>query len=375
MLSNDLRNDLRDDLREDLQADLRDELLTAITHVGTQLIGRWFPLPKITEASRREPLSQRILDLHSKGGLAQLDQESWIELLELDMSSFRPCLLWLEGALRARKIGISILAEAATRHFQSTAAGFGATISIHSHIYPPLLRQISRPPLCLSILGNPKILGNDSIAVIGSRKGSYESLRASIELGMVFAETSPWSIVSGGAIGCDIAVHEGMLASRMDSISAAIVFAGGLHNQFPKCNARAFHEVVERGGVLISERLWFQDVLPRDFASRNRIVSGMCGATAVMAAAPRSGSLITAHEALEQGRDVYVFDTGDDDVRLEGSRQLITDGALPFSSPHELLEYLCECYDSDNEYYGGFLDNPCQVTDNFGTIDGEYQIN
>jgi DNA protecting protein DprA len=362
-------------LSSDVRDDLRVELLTAITHVATQLTGRWFPLPKITEASLREPLNQRIIDQYSEGGLPELDQTSWVDLLEFDTSCFIPSLHWLEGALRARKIGISILAETATRHFQSTAAGLGTTVSIHSPIYPPLLRQISRPPLCLSILGNPKILASESVAVIGSRKGSYESLRASIELGMVFAETSPWSIVSGGAIGCDIAVHEGMLASRMDSISAAIVFAGGLHNRFPQCNARAFHAVVERGGVLVSERLWFQDVLPRDFASRNRIVSGMCGATAVMAAAPRSGSLITAHEALEQGRDVYVFDTGDDDARLEGSRQLISDGALPFSSPHELLEYLCECYDSDNEYYGGFLDNPCQVTDNFGIIDSEYQIN
>ncbi len=350
------------------------ELLTAITHVGTQLTGRWFPIPKMTEAMFCEPLSNAIIDQYSEGGLAQIDQGSWMELLEMDLSSFKPGLLWLDAALRGRKIGLSILAEAAVKHFQGALEGSGSTISIHSSFYPPLLRQISRPPLCLSIVGNKDLLPNDAVAVIGSRKGSYESLRASIELGMVFAESSPWSIVSGGAMGCDIAVHEGMLSSGKDTISAAIVFAGGLHNRFPKCNARAFSEVLDRGGVLISERLWFQDVLPRDFASRNRIVSGICGATAVMAAAPRSGSLITAHEALEQGRDVYVFDTGDDDARLEGSRQLITDGALPFSSPHELLEYLCQCYDSDKEYYGDDSPNACQLGGQFGTIDIEHHL-
>jgi DNA protecting protein DprA len=350
------------------------ELLTAITHIGTQLMGRWFPLPKLSEALISEPLSSRTVDKYSEGGFAGLDQLSWMEVLEMDTYSFRPALQWLESALRARKISLQLLAEAAVKHFQGTFEGAGSTISIHSSAYPPLLRQIARPPLCLSIVGNPAILRNDAIAVIGSRKSSYESLRASIELGMVFAESSPWGIVSGGAIGCDIAVHEGMLASRMETISAAIVFAGGLHNRFPLCNTRAFREVIDRGGVLISERLWFQDVLPRDFPSRNRIVSGICGATVVMAAAPRSGSLITAHEALEQGRDVYVFDTGDDDVRLAGSRQLICDGALPFSSPHELIEYLSQCYDEEVYEFQEPPTKPCHLGDNFGNINAEYYL-
>jgi DNA processing protein len=352
---------------------LLNELFTAITHVGTQLMGKWFAVPTISAALPPEEVSQRVSDQYLDGGLAFLDQQSWMELLEMDASSYAPALAWLESALRAKKLSLSILSEAAVRHFQSTADGGGVTVSIHSSNYPPLLRQIARPPLCLCVLGNLDILAGDAVAVIGSRKASYEALRATVELGMVFAE-SAWSVVSGGAIGCDIAVHEGMLASGGNNASAAIVFAGGLHSRFPRCNDRAFHAVLDRGGVLISERLWYQDVLPRDFPSRNRIVSGICSATAVMAAAPRSGSLITAQEALEQGRDVYVFDTGDDDVRMEGSRQLICDGALPFSSPHELLEYLSQCYDLAEERYEGDSSNPCKFGSYFGTMIPEHQL-
>jgi DNA protecting protein DprA len=350
------------------------ELLTAMTHVASQLTGIWFPAPIAGgEAGRMDPVSAAV-EQYRDGGLCRVGQQSWIELLEVELSGFKPRLPWLEKLLRARRISLAVLADSAVRHFNGVTSASGTMISIHSPFYPPLLRQVARPPLYLTALGNVGLLRGSCVAVIGSRKASYEALRASVDVGMSLSK-SPWTVVSGGAIGCDIAVHEGMLASGQDDVSAIIVFAGGLHARFPRCNDRAFSEVLARGGLLVSERLWFQDVLPRDFPARNRIVSGMCAVTSVMSAASRSGSLITAHEALEQGRDVYVFDIPGDDARMDGSRQLISDGACPFFTPEEFMDYLSQGYPVVPDSNLGFMDITCQAASYLGTFDAEQILN
>ena len=318
------------------------ELFTAVTHVTSQLIGKWLPPPHTSCIGLTIP-GQPYIDQFQNSGFVGVDSQGWLDLLEDDLSSLRPVLIWLEPLLRARRINLRFIAESIARHFIDTQNAGGFNISILDFGYPQLLKHISRPPLFLSGIGECSHLSLQSLAVVGSRKASYEALRASVDLGMSLAQAH-YCVVSGGAIGCDIAVHEGMLAGEKHDISAAIVFAGGLHARFPRCNERAFKEILNRGGVFLSERLWFQDVLPHDFPSRNRIVSGMCQATAVMSAAPRSGTLITAHEALEQGRDVFVFQTVTGDARFEGSQELIDDGAMPFSSSGELVCFLNQEY-------------------------------
>ena len=350
------------------------ELMTAMTHVASQLIGTWFPAPDSRVGAGSMDPPHLAVEQYQRGGLPLVDQRGWIEFLEADMSCFNPRLFWLEKLLRARRISLTVLADAAVRHFIGASSASATMISIHSPFYPSLLRQIARPPLYLTVLGNAELLRRGCVAVIGSRKASYEALRASVDVGMTLAR-SPWTVVSGGAIGCDIAVHEGMLVSGEENISAIIVFAGGLHTRFPRCNDRTFSEVLSRGGLLVSERLWFQDVLPRDFPARNRIVSGMCAVTSVMSAAPRSGSLITAQEALEQGRDVYVFDIRGDDARMDGSRQLISDGACPFFTPDELLDFLSQGYQVVPNADFGSLGQTCQVANYIGTFDAEQILN
>jgi DNA processing protein len=171
-------------------------------------------------------------------------------------------------------------------------------------------------------------------------------------------------VVSGGAIGCDIAAHEGVLQNTKNPAGAIIVFAGGLSSRFPRCNERVFRSVLDHGGLFVSERLWYQDVLPRDFPSRNRIVSGMCEATIVMGAAMRSGSMITAQEALEQGRDVFVFEPSDTDIRFDGSRSLITEGAQAFKEAAEVLE-LTKSADLLSQIA---LSQSCQIGVDLGTF-------
>jgi len=334
------------------------ELLTAITHATSQLIGKWLPPPHTSSMELKIP-GQRYIDQFKNSGFVGVDSQGWLELLEDDLSSLRPVLVWLEPLLRARRINLRLIAESIARHFIDTQNAGGFNISILDDGYPELLRHISRPPLFLSGIGEFSHLALPGVAVVGSRKASYEALRASVDLGMSLAQTH-YCVVSGGAIGCDIAVHEGMLAGEKYQMSAAIVFAGGLHARFPRCNERAFTEILNRGGVFLSERLWFQDVLPHDFPSRNRIVSGMCQATAVMSAAPRSGTLITAQEALEQGRDVFVFQSVKGDARFEGSQELIDDGAMPFSSSTEFIGFLNQEYRGVSRDSQGAMGRYCQ---------------
>lgn len=344
-------------------------LYTAITHVAGQLLGQWIPPPHQVNFS---DFHNTELTAHQKCcdyGFSGLNSADWLELLEQDVSSFSPRLTWLVKLLKLRKLTLNQIAEATERHFMGLTRGGGLYVSIHDSSYPPILRQIARPPLGLSLLGNEVVMTAPAIAVIGSRRASYEALKMSVEVGLGCAAFG-LGIVSGGAIGCDIAVHEGMLVTESDEISAIIVQAGGLSSLFPKTNATVFSRVLAKGGAIISERLWFQSVRPHDFPSRNRIVSGMCEATIVMAAASRSGSLITAREALEQGRDVYVFGGGYDDIRFEGSNRLIEDGATVFFSATELLDILSINYGALSGHVNSRDASYCQNVGKIDTLKG-----
>ena len=311
------------------------EILAALAHVCSQVVGRWLPLPTHVQNHPNKETSRAEL-LFKDSGFSGLDMTAWSEILVNETSCFTPDLPWLALLLQRRDISIEHISEAAFRHFSCVEKAKGRYVGFYDCDYPPLLKYIARPPLGLSILGDVELLSAPSIAVIGSRRTTYEALRAAVEVGLI-CQRRGLVVVSGGALGCDIAVHEGMLVASDDPVRAVVVQAGGLNAMFPRTNERVFSEILSRGGSIISERLWFQEVRPHDFPSRNRIVSGLSSATVVMAAAVRSGSLITATEALEQGRDVYVFCHDASDVRFEGSARLIEDGATPFFSADDLI--------------------------------------
>jgi DNA processing protein len=347
------------------------DVLTAVTHVASQVLGKWIDDPIYLE-DQVSPVISRVVAKRNEHGLAGISEEDWFDILDADIESDIPSLPWLRPSLASGKINLKVLSATAYRHFMAVEEAGAESISIHSADYPPLLRYIARPPLCLTAMGNSSILSLRHISVIGSRKASYQALRMSVEVGLSLNERGV-GVVSGGAIGCDIAVHEGMLSSTTEDVNAIVVFAGGLSSLFPKCNKRTFSEILDRGGVCLSERLWFQGVKPRDFPSRNRIVSGMSDSVAVMAAVERSGSLITAQEALEQGRDVHVFlPMGfEHDVRFGGSAQLVLDGAYVFSEPSQLVQSLFPPHD---EIFGRILGATrvsCQGAKTIGTFETE----
>jgi DNA processing protein len=163
-------------------------------------------------------------------------------------------------------------------------------------------------------------------------------MRESFELGRGLALMPGVAVASGGAFGCDIAAHHGVLDAGTRPAAAVVVFAGGLGCLYPRAHARIFAKLRERGAALLSERLWSAGCRPRDFAARNRIISGMAVRVFVMQAAARSGAAITARVATEQGREVSVLVHPERDVRAAGSRELLQDGAEPLASADEYLD-------------------------------------
>ena len=334
------------------------DLITIVTHVVTQILGLWLPAP----ARVRVPASDfapSVLERYQRFGASGLDSLAWLEFLESSLSAFSDDLNWLHLLLKSRRIDLPNISQAAAKHFSAMESAGGKFMTIFDWNYPPLLRQIARPPLVISMLGDADLMVESVIAVIGSRRASYEALHESVKIGQSCAREG-MAVVSGGAIGCDIAVHEGMLSTASELVKAIVVMAGGLARLYPRSNVQTFDEIVDRGGLIISERLWFQNVRPRDFPIRNRIVSGMSQCAIVMAASKRSGSLITASEALEQGRDVYVYAGIGDDVRFEGSQNLIEDGATPFLSASDLIPKIINNYINLTDIPGSIGLSYCQ---------------
>jgi DNA processing protein len=119
------------------------------------------------------------------------------------------------------------------------------------------------------------------------------------------------------------------------------VFAGGLGQLYPKGNLDVFRQTVQRGGILISERLWNTPALPMDFPVRNRIVSGLSPETLVIEANRRSGALITARLALDQGRDVGVLNLPQNYQGGAGNHWLVDQGAMKFSDAQHWFHSRC----------------------------------
>jgi DNA processing protein len=204
-----------------------------------------------------------------------------------------------------------------------------------SPLYPPLLAELpDRPPL-LFVQGDPRMLCHPQLAVVGSRNpspGGRENARAFAAhlAGMGL------TITSGLALGIDGAAHEGALASDGGTIA---VTGTGLDRIYPSAH-RELATRIARQGALVSE---FPPGTPprRDhFPRRNRLISGLCMGTLVVEAAARSGSLITARLAVDQGREVFAIPGSIHSPLSRGCHALIRDGAKLVETAHDILEEL-----------------------------------
>jgi DNA processing protein len=201
--------------------------------------------------------------------------------------------------------------------------------------YPPLLRHIHRFPLMLFCRGSRNFARKPLVAIVGARKASAEALNASHNLARRLADRG-YSIVSGGAFGCDAAAHQGAIASGLPNSTIA-VFASGVENLYPRRLLHLYEKILDAGGSLISERL--PDARPQrhDFPIRNRIIAGLVDELHVMQASETSGAMITASMALDFGREVRTWNPFLNDIRFVGNARLISVGAENSQTSQKLV--------------------------------------
>jgi DNA processing protein len=199
--------------------------------------------------------------------------------------------------------------------------------------YPPLLHHIPGAPALLCVKGNLALAELHAVAIVGARNASAGGRKFARQLSAELSEEG-LLVVSGLARGIDTAAHEAAPNGR-----TAAVIAGGIDNIYPPENAE-LQRFIGENGLLLTEMM--PGTVPRaeHFPRRNRIISGISRAIIVVEAALRSGSLITARLAGEQGRDVFAVPGSPLDPRAEGTNKLIKEGATLLTGSAEVIESL-----------------------------------
>ena len=226
------------------------------------------------------------------------------------------------GEISLRKIKICSQKDAEEELVKSRK--FGAEILLFSdEKYPRLLREIPDPSPILTVKGNIEFFDHDCVAIVGARNASFNSSsfarRVALDLGQNSIIT-----VSGMARGIDAAAHEASILSGTIG-----VIAGGINTIYPSEN-RKLYDDVSRHGLLVTESPFNAPPKGGNFVQRNRLISGLSLAVIVIEAGVKSGSLITARFAAEQGREVFAVPGSPFDPRNHGTNRLIKDGANLF---------------------------------------------
>ena len=209
----------------------------------------------------------------------------------------------------------------------------GRFLVVGDTAYPAALAAVPGAPPMLSAIGDLALLGRPTLALVGARDASLAGRRFAAELAAVLGAAG-FVIVSGLARGIDAAAHDAALAT-----GTVAVLAGGIDQIYPPQNA-ALHQAIAAQGLILSESPVGTPPVARAFPRRNRIVSGLSAGVIVVEAAARSGSLITAQRAAEQGREVFVVPGSPMDPRYAGSNSLIRDGAILVRDANDILDVL-----------------------------------
>ncbi len=208
------------------------------------------------------------------------------------------------------------------------------TVGYDSEDYPPQLRHIIAPPAILYYVGDIRCLtGTKTVTAVGARKACEYTLKVTDRICSALVEKGI-VIVSGFALGVDITSH---MAAASQGRPTAAVLGCGVDVDYPRENFRFRDEIIEAGGVFLSEYPPGTTPHAGNFPKRNRILSALGRVTAVFEANGKSGSLITASLAAEQGRDVYCLPPADIfDPAFYGNAALIREGATPFFSAEDI---------------------------------------
>ena len=224
---------------------------------------------------------------------------------------------------------------AAEREIEALSALGGRMIALVEPAYPEPLAATADPPPVLSLRGRADLLATDCIAVVGARNASANGLhfaeRLAADLG-----AAGFTVVSGMARGIDARAHVG----AMDTGTVAVM-GGGVDVLYPKENGSLFERLLAEGAVIAEAPLGTVP-MGRHFPRRNRIIAGLSRGVVVVEGAARSGSLITARLALEQGREVMAVPGSPLDPRASGPNRLIRQGATLVENANDVLDALAE---------------------------------
>lgn len=210
-----------------------------------------------------------------------------------------------------------------------------SVVAQEEQTYPPLLREIFDPPPLLYYTGDLKIMHNPCLAVVGSRRHSTYGREIAYKFSNRLAAYG-FTIVSGMARGIDTWAHRGVLSAN--GVTAAVLGCG-LDRCYPPEN-RTLMQNIRQQGVVISEFPPGTEPAPSNFPRRNRLISGLSLGTIVVEAGEKSGALITASFALEQGREVFAVPGSIANPSSRGCHLLIKDGAKLADGLEAILEEL-----------------------------------
>jgi len=216
-------------------------------------------------------------------------------------------------------------------------------LSITDSSYPALLKEISVPPSLLFVRGSIEKLCLPQVAIVGSRNASTSGLNTASAFAKMLA-SSGFVVTSGLALGIDGAAHtgamNGVVSGGITTGHTVAVLGTGLDVIYPRQHSELYQKILDGGGAVITEFLPGTPPLPANFPRRNRIISGLSLGTMVVEAALKSGSLITARYALEQGREVFAVPGSIHNALSKGTHALIKQGATLVESGKDIVEQL-----------------------------------
>lgn len=200
--------------------------------------------------------------------------------------------------------------------------------------YPSLLADLTDAPGVLAVRGDPRVLSRPLLAMVGARAASADGNDNAFRFARTFAGAG-FGVTSGLALGVDAAAHRGALAASGVTIA---VLGNGPDRLYPPQHRKLAQQIVDKGGALVTEFAPGSRPKREYFPARNRVISGLSVATIVVEAALRSGSLITARTAAEQGREVFAVPGSLHNPLSKGCHRLLRDGANWLESVEDVLD-------------------------------------